>query len=413
MTTTTQTVAADAMPPKGRREFDRTNAKRGTETIRVPINLIRVRPGFNPRELDKPSTQAKIKGLVEAYKADDFVRPIEVAFAKDYYEIVDGECRFTAAQQAGLKDMEVYPLNDVSEADRLVITINGNQGETLTPMEMADVVERLRGMGLKREKIAEKLHKTIGWIDRLIVLSKVHADIRKLVNTDRISMDIVTKVYQADKTEGKLEARDTILKLMAHYKDRIKEAEKNADPDAITNGEGSGIKVTMRDYNDYLDYLAGGRRATDKTTQGAGEGGNDGEGDGEGEGTGSESKSKDSKPKEPSKNAERLGLAREIAFELPEMGVRKSAVRVTQEYTVTLPGKALLLLLKLQDEFAGEMDAEAEKEAKAREKEEADKAAAKEKAEAAAAKKAKEGSKSKGKAPAKVKGKGNGKTARA
>lgn len=201
----------------GWRAFERGNADVvKAEVFKVPLDRIRIKEGFNPRNMAKPATQEKIAAIKEAYKAGRYVDPIKVHLPDgvDYVEITDGECRFTAAKLAdaelraegmpGLPNLTVIPFRG-NDADRLTHAVNANEGERLTPVELAGAVKRLINMGFSRAEIARQLGKSLSWIDQLYALSNINHDVKLLVEAGRVSPEAaVAKCKQHGDEAGEL-----------------------------------------------------------------------------------------------------------------------------------------------------------------------------------------------------------------
>jgi ParB/RepB/Spo0J family partition protein len=299
---------------RGFLEANSSTVKRADIALRIPMSKIKVREGFNPRDLQKVETQAKIEGLVEAYGLGHYVKPIEVVPKGEFVEIVDGECRYTAAAKAGVKALDCVVVKG-DEAKLLVMTVTGNEGERLTAIEQADVVKRLLDMGKTREEIRQEFACTIGWIDRLIVLTKLPDEAKQMVREGKVSADA---------------AHDTWRSLKANEKDQIVGKLKE-----LVSAKGDGDKVTKKDV------------AKEKKPKGD----SDGSGESEGE-------------KAPSANKVRkdttLELMPELANNLPDFGITKSKIKMTEVYKVALTGKVLKHLLAIQQMWADEPEEEAD-----------------------------------------------------
>lgn len=277
----------------GWREFERSNddVKRG-DVLKIPLDKITIREGFNPRDITKPETQAKIEGIKHAYKNGKYVPPIEVALVNNAVEVVDGHCRLTAAVAAneelvaegglGIASLVCVPFRG-NDADRLLHTITGNEGERLTPIEVAEVIKRLKNMGWENKKIQSELNYSASWVEKLVFLGNMPDAVKQLVQQNKVSVDVaVAKV----KKEGDA-ASTTLTELVYQVK--------------------PGEKVTSK-------HIA--------------------------------------KPK--TEKAEVYDRARDLAFELPEFGFKKSDIRVKETYKIEVNGKVLKMLIELQDKLAGE-----------------------------------------------------------
>lgn len=306
---------AQTKPAKNFREFERENedVKKG-EHIKLPLSRIKIRPGFNPRDLKKPETQTKIDGIQLSYETDGHVPMILVRMSLDgqHVEIIDGECRFTAAVRAdakmrkeGGKGIEFLECERFSGTDveATVVAFRSAQAETLLPLEQSNSVVDLQKQGLNREQIAVELQKSIGWIDRLIVISKLPKDVKDLVKAGKIAAETAVSVV---KKHGAEDAAQIII-------DKLNGAEAKGE-----------TKVTTKHTKD--------------------DGGEEGE---------TSAKVKPAKKSE----TKQFAVARDLAFALPDKITKVRTIAEDKDYEITLSGAALKLLLALQDGFAAEIDA--------------------------------------------------------
>lgn len=188
----------------GKREYERTQGKK-KEHLAVSLDKIFVRDGFNSRDMTKPSTLAKIARLKAAYLRGDHVPMIEVSLVKNRLEIVDGECRYTAACQAhqemlaqgspGIIEFHViwFEGNDIQ---KMLATITANEGEKLLPIEVCDVVTKLISYGWDSAKIEQSLGYSRQWVDTLLFMARLPEQIKQAIRHDKVSSDVAIKLYK-------------------------------------------------------------------------------------------------------------------------------------------------------------------------------------------------------------------------
>lgn len=117
---------------------------------RLPLALIRPNPEqprkhFDPESLAELAASIKQKGLLQ---------PLLVRPKGDLYELVAGERRYRAAQEAGLSEVPVI-IRDLSEREVLEVALIENlQREDLNPLEEALGYQRLIEMGASQEEVA-------------------------------------------------------------------------------------------------------------------------------------------------------------------------------------------------------------------------------------------------------------------
>ena len=136
----------------------------------------------------------KLTELAESIKAQGVIQPIVVReIAKDkggkVYEIIAGERRWRASQQAGLKDIPVV-IREVD--DRTVVAmalIENIQREDLNPLEEAQALQRLIDeFDLTHAQAAEAVGRSRAAVSNLLRLLELPADIRTLVETRALEM---------------------------------------------------------------------------------------------------------------------------------------------------------------------------------------------------------------------------------
>jgi ParB family chromosome partitioning protein len=191
----------------GFRAFERNNEDvKAADALKVPLSRIKVEAGFNPRDLSKPETQDKIRAIAESYKAGRFVDPIKVRIGDDseHVIVVDGECRYTAAKIAdtelrreGVKDglpfLTVIPFRG-NDIDQLIHAVTANEGERLTPLELAEVVKRFINLNYGRPDVARMLGKSLSWVDQLYFMSGMDKAVKDMVASDRVASDVAMAV---------------------------------------------------------------------------------------------------------------------------------------------------------------------------------------------------------------------------
>lgn len=219
------------------RDFERTNeGVKRADMLKVNIDQIRVKPGFNPRDINKAETKAKIEGMKNAYVQGLYMPPIAVSLASnDYVEIVDGHCRFKAVELANeeLKASggeEILALTCIpfkgNDSDRLIHTVLGNEGEKLVPIEVADVVKRLSNMGWDTDKIAKTFSYSVGWVNKLKFMAGLPEEVKTMVKNDIVSADVAVAVVQE---HGEDAAVPKLNELVEEVKKQVAENPVKAD----------------------------------------------------------------------------------------------------------------------------------------------------------------------------------------
>ena len=153
----------------------------------VPIEHLR--PGrFQPR---KRMGEEELAELARSIAERGVLQPILVRRDPDnldLYEIVAGERRWRAAQQAGLHDVPVF-VREYSDRDALSVALVENlQRQDLSPLEEADSYRRLMDEhGHTQEDVAQSVGKSRSHIANTIRLLALPAPVKALLEEGRLS----------------------------------------------------------------------------------------------------------------------------------------------------------------------------------------------------------------------------------
>ncbi len=132
----------------------------------------------------------KLAELAESIRQQGLIQPIVVRELKaGRYEIIAGERRWRAAQQAGLSEVPVV-VRDVEDRAVIAIALIENiQREDLNPLEEAQALTRLiDGFHLTHQQAAEAVGRSRAAVSNLLRLLELPEAIRKLVETHALEM---------------------------------------------------------------------------------------------------------------------------------------------------------------------------------------------------------------------------------
>ena len=146
-----------------------------------------VRGRYQPR---REFEQSALDELAASIKAQGVMQPVVVRpKPQGGYELIAGERRWRAAQQAGL---EVIPavIKEVSDEQASAMALIENiQREDLNPLEEAQALERLREeFGLTQQQVADAVGKSRSAVTNLLRLLNLSAGVRNLLSAGDIEM---------------------------------------------------------------------------------------------------------------------------------------------------------------------------------------------------------------------------------
>jgi ParB family chromosome partitioning protein len=158
----------------------------GEAVTRVAVDHID-RGRYQPRRTFDPDS---LRELADSIAAQGVIQPIVVRpVAGGRFEIIAGERRWRAAQQAGLADIPVV-VREVDEQTALAIALIENiQRDDLNPLEEAGALQRLLGeFGLTHQQVAEAVGKSRTTVTNLLRLLELEDASKALLDEGRIEM---------------------------------------------------------------------------------------------------------------------------------------------------------------------------------------------------------------------------------
>ena len=166
------------------------NASREATTGKVvdtlPLDLIQ-RGRFQPRRDFNPD---RLQELADSIAAQGVVQPIVVRpIESNRYEIIAGERRWRAAQQAGLSEIPAV-IRDVPDKTAMAMGLIENiQRDDLNPLEEASALHRLLDeFELTHQQIAQGIGKSRTTVTNLLRLLELNADVKQLIEERNIEM---------------------------------------------------------------------------------------------------------------------------------------------------------------------------------------------------------------------------------
>ena len=152
----------------------------------LPIESLQ--PGkYQPRTGMDPERLAELAASIRAHGV---VQPVVVRrIGADRYEIIAGERRWRAAQQAGLSEIPVV-LRDIPDQAAIAIALIENiQREDLNPLEEAQALKRLIDeFDLTHQDAADAVGRSRAAVSNLLRLLELAPEARKLLEAKRIDM---------------------------------------------------------------------------------------------------------------------------------------------------------------------------------------------------------------------------------
>lgn len=174
--------AAAAVPVAGAAQSDAARPRAGEDAlVRLPLDLLQ-RGRYQPRVDMRPESLAE---LAESIRSQGVVQPIVVrpigepdAQGVQRYEIIAGERRWRAAQQAGLGEIPSIVRHVPDEAAIAMALIENIQRENLNPLEEARALQRLIAeFGLTHQQAAQAVGRSRAAVSNLLRLLELPEEV--------------------------------------------------------------------------------------------------------------------------------------------------------------------------------------------------------------------------------------------
>lgn len=160
------------------------SAPAAAPVTRVPTASVRP----NPHQPRKVFDETALAELAESVKANGILQPILVRVAGNGYELITGERRLRAAQQAGLKDIPVVVMTAAPNRSLELTLIENLHRSDLNAIEQAAGFQELAdSFGYTQEQIAERAGIARASVANLMRLLSLPMEIREMVLSSRLT----------------------------------------------------------------------------------------------------------------------------------------------------------------------------------------------------------------------------------
>ncbi len=129
-----------------------------------------------------------LSDLVASIKESGIIQPIVARKSEGGYEIIAGERRWRAAQEAGLKEVPVV-LREAKDVDAALISVVENLLRTdLNPVEEAEAYQKImKTFALSQEEVSVKVGKDRSTVANMVRLLRLPVEIRMSLIEKKIS----------------------------------------------------------------------------------------------------------------------------------------------------------------------------------------------------------------------------------
>ncbi len=187
----------------------------------VPIESIEANP-HQPRQIFTPEALEELSASIATH---GILQPLVVTRTAAGYELIAGERRWRAAQQAGLSEVPVI-IKEVTPQERLELALVENiQRADLNPLEEAQAYQLLHDeFRLSHQSIAERVGKSRPAITNALRLLKMPSALQQAVMDQQLTAGHLKQLITIDDERTQILAMEQILE----FRLSVREAEKMA-----------------------------------------------------------------------------------------------------------------------------------------------------------------------------------------
>jgi len=151
----------------------------------LPVDMIQQSP-YQPRKIMEPDA---LEALASSIRQQGVVQPIVVRKVGDAYELIAGERRWRASQQAGLQEIPAV-IKTVNDQEAAAIAIIENlQREDLNPLEEAQAFANLiDNFGLTHQEVGEVVSRSRAAVSNSLRLLGLPQAVKDMLNQGDLEM---------------------------------------------------------------------------------------------------------------------------------------------------------------------------------------------------------------------------------
>jgi len=151
----------------------------------LPIEKIQPNPSQPRQQIESES----LTELSESIRRDGVLQPVLVHVKGDGFELIAGERRLRAAQNAGLTTVPARVLEGIDERRRAILALVENlQREDLNPVEEASGLRELqRQFGLSQEELASAVGKDRSTVANALRILNLPPSVRELLTNGKLT----------------------------------------------------------------------------------------------------------------------------------------------------------------------------------------------------------------------------------
>lgn len=239
-----------------------------SELKKLPIHSLKPGP-YQPR---KTMSEAALEELANSIRKQGVIQPLVVRKnSHQEYEIIAGERRWRAAQQAGLDYVPVIVRDIADEAAMAMALIENIQRQDLNAIEEAWALERLiNEFSMTHQEVADAVGKSRVNVTNLLRLLKLNPDVRGLVEKGHLDMGHARALLALNE-EQQSEIANIIVARVLSVRETEELIRKVIDTDKTTATEStSSRKIVLNTLQERLSQKFGAKVSVTQNVKGRG-----------------------------------------------------------------------------------------------------------------------------------------------
>ena len=222
----------------------------------IPVAHIHANPNQPRREFDATALQE----LADSIRAIGIIQPITLRKVEEHsYQIIAGERRFRAAQQAGLTTVPAYVRTADDENVMEMALIENIQREDLNAMEIALAYQHLMEQyAMTQERLSERVGKNRATVANYLRLLKLPAEVQMALKDRTLDMGHARALLALDNPVSQLEIFREIQRTGCSVRKVEEMVRKSQDTTAADPAKDSrkGRSSASADYGMLQKHLA-------------------------------------------------------------------------------------------------------------------------------------------------------------
>lgn len=223
----------------------------------LPVDVIEIEEGFNPRRFDTPDMRERLDHLKKSIRLRGVEKELLVRQDQGKVFLVGGEtrllaCRELIAEGANIQGVPVKFIKAMDVVSRLLMAVTDNTGRQLTQLESGSAYARLQAYGMTVDQIADEVGVPKRYVTESIALTDVPHEVKKLVAAKLVTASRALAEVREHGSASVVVLAQKVREAQACGERRVLRREKR---DAPTVGRlKHAVKLLVRSAGEFAKY---------------------------------------------------------------------------------------------------------------------------------------------------------------